>query len=347
MMKPNLVDHRPVVQSGKYGEHLGELTVRLEGERVKVESYRVIPVDDKILGNAAVQKKVNHFLEASSSAVFASRGYSVTQPLVMVDQDWPMDYSDKESSTPLANVVTDAFLQASGADVAFTASGLIRAGLTKGNSGIQTVYDVFALAPLGYGIVDDTAGSAMVKAYFTGYELKNILEFFLLDDPVLPGQYFPRTSGLRFTYDPDGPEFNMVKSIELGNLDDGYRPINISKSSTKLYSLACPLFAGLLLIGIPKLTDGALELVPKKKDGSPIESRFEALVDPRGSRSPFVLETHATIESEAAVTDKPQHEIKEWQAIMDYFANLPEKNDNGISMLKMDRRAREVRAITV
>ena len=347
MMKPELVDHRPIVQSGKYGEHLGELIVRMEGGRVEVESYRVIPVDDNILGNATVQKKVNHFLQASSAAVFASRGYRVTQPLVVIDQDWPMDYRDKESSTPLANVVTDAFLQATGADVAFTASGLIRAGLKKGNSGIQSVYDVFALAPLGYGIVDDTAGSAMVKAYFTGYELKNILEFFLLDDPVLPGQYFPRTSGLRFTYDPDGPELNMVKSIALGNLDDGYRPIDVSKSSTELYSLTCPLYAGLLLVGIPRLTDGALELVPKKKDGSRIESRAEALVDPRSSRSPFVLETNASIESEAAVTDKAQREIKEWQAIMDYFANLPEKNDNGISILKMDRRAREVRAIAV
>ena len=335
------------MQSGKYGENLGELVVSLEGGRSKVESYRVLAVDDKIQGDTSVHNKVNHFLEASSAAVFASRGYSVTQPLALIDRNWPMIYSDVEGGTPLANVVTDAFRLATGADVAFTANGLIRAGLNKGSSGIQSVYDVFALAPLGNGIADDTAGSAMVKGYFTGYELKNLLEFFLLDDPVLPGQYFPRTSGLRFTYDPSGPKLNSIENIELGNLDDGYRPIDTSKSSERLFSFACSLYAGQILVGIPKLTGGALELVPKKKDGSPIKSGTEALVDPRSSRGPFVLGAKTSVDSGIAVTDTSQLEIKEWQAIMDYFVKLPDKNDNGISILKMDPRAREVRAIKV
>jgi len=59
------------------------------------------------------------------------------------------------------------------------------------------------------------------------------------------------------------------------------------------------------------------------------------------------LGTKAAVDRDIAVTGKAQQEIKEWQAIMDYLANLPEKNDKGISILKMDDRAREVRAITV
>jgi len=347
MTKPVLVDHRPVVQSGRYGEHLGELVVGLDDGRAKVESFHVHPVDDTIKGNASVHKQVNHFLEAAGSAVFASRGYSVTQPLAAIDRDWPMNYADIAGGTPLANVVTDAFRKATGADVAFTANGVIRTGLKKGNSGIQSVYDIFALAPLGNGIVDDTAGSAMVKGYFTGYELKSILEFFLLDDPTQPGQYFPRTSGLRFTYDADGPKLNSVRSIELGDMDTGYREIDISISSTKLYSFACPLYAGLFVVAIPKLTKGALALEAKKKDGTPIKTRSEALVDPRQSKSPYVLGTNASIDRDIAVTGKAQQEIKEWQAIMDYLVNLPEKNDKGVSILKMDDRAREVRAIAI
>ena len=347
MTRPVMVDGRPVVQSGKFGENLGELVINFEGGRAEVESYQVLVVDDKIQGNAPVHDKVNHFLKSSSEAVFASRGYKITQPLAVIDQDWPMEYSDIDGGTPLANVVTDAFLRATGADVAFTANGLIRAGLKKGSSGVQSVYDVFALAPLGNGIVDDTAGSAMVKGYFTGYELKSLLEFFLLDDPVLPGQYFPRTSGLRFTYDPYGPKFNSITTIELGNIDHGYKPIDLSKSATDLFSLAVPLYAGLILVGIPKLTGGALELVAKKQDGSPIKTRTEALVDPRSSSGPFVLGAKTSVESDIAVTDKSRLEIKEWQAIMDYLENLPDKNDSGISILKKDRRAKEVRAITI
>ncbi|GMQ88261.1 MAG: bifunctional UDP-sugar hydrolase/5'-nucleotidase [Gammaproteobacteria bacterium] len=347
MTVPQLVDNKPVVQAGRYGEHLGELVISLDDGQVKVESYRIIPVDDKIPGDPAVQNEVNRFLEASSAAVFEPRGYKLTQPLVMIDQDWPMDYSDLESGTPLANVVTDAYRKAAATDVAFTVNGLIRAGLKKGKSGIQTPYDVYALAPLGSGIVDDTAGSAMVKAYFTGHELKQILEFFLIDDPVLPGQYFPRASGMRFTYDPSKPEFDMVKKIEIGDLQSGYKSIDISGSSKELFSFTCPLYAGLILVAVPKLTKGALEFTPKKKDGTPIKSRTEALVDPRTSTSPYVLSDHASIEPDVAVTDSPQHEIKEWQAIMDYMAQLPDKNSESLSVLHMNDRAKEIRAVRV
>jgi 5'-nucleotidase len=43
-------DHTPVVQTGKYGENLGELVITLEGGKLKVDSYRLIPIDDTIIG---------------------------------------------------------------------------------------------------------------------------------------------------------------------------------------------------------------------------------------------------------------------------------------------------------
>jgi len=81
------------VKSGKYGENLGELVVSLKNGRIKVDSYRVIPVDDKILGDATVQNEVDHLLEASSAAILEPRGYSLTQPLEVIDRDWPMDFA--------------------------------------------------------------------------------------------------------------------------------------------------------------------------------------------------------------------------------------------------------------
>ena len=68
-----------------------------------------------------------------------------------------------------------------------------------------------------------TAGSALVTGYFTGQELKNLLEFFLVDNPAHPGEYFPRASGMRFRYDPSRPKFDVVTAIELGDLDRGYQ----------------------------------------------------------------------------------------------------------------------------
>ena len=156
---------------------------------------------------------------------------------------------------------------------------MMRAGLTRGKSGVQTVYDVFAVAPLGAGVVDPTAGSALVTGYFTGQELKNLLEFLLVDNPAHPGEYFPRASGMRFRYDPSRPKFDVVTAIELGDLDRGYSAIDISGKDERLYSLTCPLMLGPIIVAIPKYTKGKLALVPKNKDGQPLKSRVEALDD--------------------------------------------------------------------
>jgi hypothetical protein len=83
----------------------------------------------------------------------------------------------------------------------------------RGKTGVLTVYDVFSVAPLGAGVVDATAGSALVTGYFTGRELKNMLEFFLVDNPAHPSEYFPRASGMRFRYDKSRLTFDVVTAI--------------------------------------------------------------------------------------------------------------------------------------
>lgn len=341
--KPLLVQGRPVVQSGRYGQHLGELVLELEGGRLSVRSYRLIPVDDQVQGDAAIQTRVEEFLRRSGEAAFASRGYATTQPLVRIEEDWPMNYADVDGGTPLANLFTDALRKATGSDIAFTANGIIRAGLIKGKTGIQTVYDVFTLAPLGAGIVDDTAGSAMVTAWFTPAEVKNLLEFFLVDDPNHPGEFFPRVSGLRFRYDPSRPRFDQVVSLELGSLRDGYEVID--PAADQLLSFSTSLYVGLIVAALPRLSKGAVTLQPKLADGSPLSSRTEAIADPRSSSGPYVLPAGATLDRASTALDAAQREIKEWQAVMDYLRDLPERDRDGLPILRKDRAAREQRAI--
>ncbi|HTR05315.1 MAG TPA: 5'-nucleotidase C-terminal domain-containing protein, partial [Paraburkholderia sp.] len=235
------------------------------------------------------------------------------------------------------------------ADIGFTANGLMRAGLKRGKSGVQTVYDVFSVAPLGAGIVDRTAGSALVTAWFTGPELKNLLEFLLVDSPAHPGEYFPRASGMRFRYDPSRPKFDVVTAIEMGDLDRGYRAINLSEKDEGLYSLTCPLYLGLIIVAIPRFTKGKLVLEPKKKDGQPLKSRIEALEDVRGD-TPYLLPPPGRLDRNevATVADRDAvREIKEWQAIMDHLRSLPVKRKGDPPMIPVDERAAEVRAIKV
>ena len=341
--------HTPVVQTGKYGESLGELVLSLDGGKLKVESYKLLPIDDTIVGDRAIADEITKIQKAVTEVVFASRGYRMDQPLAVAPRDLPNTFTDIAAGTLLANLVTDSFRKATTADIGFTANGLMRTGLTRGKSGVQTVYDVFAVAPLGAGVVDTTAGSTLVTAYFTGRELKGLLEFCLVDSPAHPGEYFPRVSGLRFRYDKSRPMFDVVTAIEIGDLDRGYRAIDITGKDQRLFSLSCPLYLGMIILAIPKYTKGKLTLVPKNKDGEPLKSKSEALDTPRGS-TPDLLPPMGTVDKGSVATVSAQgatREIKEWQAIMDYLRSLPAKNAGELPIIPVNERATEVRAIKV
>ena len=231
--------------------------------------------------------------------------------------------------------------QATGADVALNAAGMVRAGLPRGVSGVQTAYDVFLVAPLGIGVADQSAGGEPVAAYLTGREIKNCLEFFLPGNPNLPGQYYPRFSGMRFRYDLSRPKFDAVTQIELGDLDRGYRAIDISETGKDLYSVACNLYLGIIVASIPKKTNGALALDPEK------EGRRPAAVSHRRAARHAIRSLSApprgALDGGEAIhgPDGATLEIKEWQAIINYMKSLPTKNAHGVTVLEMDQRMGE------
>ena len=336
----------PVVQAGVNGQSLGELVITLDGDKLTVDSHQLYPVDDTIMGDKTIANEIEKLKQNVTKIVFASRGYSIDQPLAIAPRDISNLFTDIPASTILANLITDAFREATKADIGFSVNGLMRAPLTRGKSGVQTVYDVFAVAPLGAGVVDTTAGSALVTGYFNGRELKNLLEFLLVDNPAHPGEYFPRTSGMRFRYDPARPKFDVVTAIELGDLDLGYHAIDITGKDEGLYSLTCPLYLGQILVAIPKYTKGKLPLVAKNKAGQPLKSKVEALDDLRDD-TPDLLPPEGAVDKDsvATMTGKgPVREIKEWQAIMDHLRRMPAKKGE-LPVIPVDDRANEVRAI--
>ena len=140
--------------------------------------------------------------------------------------------------------------------------------------------------------------------------------------------------------------FDVVTAIEIGDLDRGYRAIDITGKDDRLFSLSCPLYLGMIILAIPKYTKGKLTLVPKSKDGQPLKSKTEALDTPRGS-TPDLLPPRGSVDKESVVTvgDKGAiREIKEWQAIMDYLRKLPAKTGE-LPVIPVDERANEMRAI--
>ncbi len=341
-------NHSIVVQTGKECENLGELVVTFDGTKTKLVSWKLIPVNDAIKGDQKIVDEINKLKPGATKAVFSSRGYSIDQPLAIVPQDLPNTFTNIAAGTILANLVTDAFRQATNADIGFTANGMMRAGLKRGKTGVQTVYDVFAVAPLGSGVIDPTAGSALVTAYFTGKELKNILEFIIIDNPAHPGEFFPRTSGMKFTYNPSRPKFDVITAIELGDFDHGYKVIDISGKDGKLYSLTTPVYLGMIIAAIPKYSKDQLALVPKNAKGEPLKTKVEALEMPKDNVAEMLAPNGIVMDKdETVLSTNKVTEIKEWQAIMDYLCKLPVKKGSSLPIVPVDKRAAEVRAIKV
>jgi 5'-nucleotidase / UDP-sugar diphosphatase len=341
-------NHTIVVQTGKQSENLGEMVVSFENGKTKLISWKLNPINDSVLGDMKIADEITKLKTGVTKSVFESRGYSVDQPLAIIPRDLPNTYTDIAAGTILANLVTDAFRMSTRADIGLTANGMMRAGLIHGKTGIQTVYDVFAVAPLGSGVVDPTAGSTLVTAYLTGKEIKNILEFFLVDNPSHPGEYFPRTSGMRFHYDTSRPVFDVVTDIEIGDIPHGYKAIDFSDKSKRLYSITCPLMLGQILVSIPKYTKDKLTLVPKNAKGEPLKSKVEALDLPKDNVAEILAPQGITIENnELDMKPNTVREIKEWQSIMDYLGKLPVEPNQKLPVVPVDEKAAEARAIKV
>ena len=140
-----------------------------------------------------------------------------------------------------------------------------------------------------------------------------------------------------------------MTAIELGDLDRGYKAIDITGKDERLYSLTCPLMLGVFVVTIPKVTKGKLALVAKNKAGQPLATRLEALEVPRGN-SGYLLAPPGKVDSSSVATGAGKgavREIKEWQAIMDHLRSLPVKSKGELPVIPVDERAAEVRAIKV
>ena len=120
----------PVVQTGKEGENLGELVITLDGGKLTVESYRLHPIDDTIAGDRAIADEIDklktdgHRRPCSPRAVTAS-----TSRWRWRRRTCPTRSPTSPPARSSPTSVTDAFRNATKADIGFTANGMMRAGL--------------------------------------------------------------------------------------------------------------------------------------------------------------------------------------------------------------------------
>jgi len=196
-----------------------------------------------------------------------------------------------------------------GADISLFLAGLVFDDIRPGATGKQSLADIFRVVSMGSG-KDDIPGYPLARIYVTGKELKGIMEVLYLAPSSSPDNYI-YFAGLRATFNPEKGLLKKITSIETGDSEKGFTPVDWSKKNKKLYSLTANTYL-LEFVGIiKKLSHGLVKVTLKNEKGEPLQSIYDAMID--------------------ADPDKPgTQEVKEWMALVWYLQQQPDINGNGI-----------------
>ena len=315
---------RPVIQgktiivtAGSYGEYLGRLELEVVKQGgvvtgVNAGDYKLLPIDDQIEGDAAVQANISTVI-AGLDAKLSPLSYRTNVAETAADLDL-VPFAE----SGLGDLVADAMLAAGQAlepdptdppVIAVEVNGQIRAPLRKGSTGKIWLADLFQVTPLGIG-PDGVPGAPLVTYYMHGKDLRSGLEIAAGADLLGDDVYTMQLAGMEADYDMKQPLFQRVTALRLVNKDHSTTPID-RLDTTKCYKLVTTLqLAGLFdLVG--GLTNGLLNVQGKEKDCKTPVNVFARLVD-SNPVMPGVQET------------------KQFQALLGYVLKLPDTDANQI-----------------
>jgi len=158
---------------------------------------------------------------------------------------------------------------------------------------------------------DDTMGYPIVTMYVTASEMKKALEVLTSIAPLKGNSYFLQVSGLKFTYNPHRMIFDRVTGIWLGDEEGGYEKLDCSVYNRNQYRIAANIYNATFLKIIGGFTSNILTIVPRDRDGVPIQDLTTAIID-RDQKT------------------KGVQGLKEWAGLIEYMKTFPDTDRDGI-----------------
>ena len=299
-----------IVSCGEYGKNLGTISMTQKDDgRWKATSYELIPVSDEVNPDETTQAKIDALMDTVDINYLAKFGY--TRKEVLAENDIEFNSLDemgtKHEELNLGDIISDAYVYAvensdnydgDPVDVAVVPSGTVRDTYAKGEITVESVYNSFSL---GIG-KDGLAGYPLISAYLTGKELKLVAE---IDASISDFMTIARLycSGLNFTFNPHRMILNKVTDCYLTGQDGKREEIQ----DDKLYHVVTDLYTGQMLGSVMDISYGLLSIIPKDKEGNPIEN----------------LEEYAIMEE--------NQELKAWVAIARYMQSFDDTDGDGIA----------------
>ncbi len=305
--EPIKVGKTLIVQTGSYLHNLGRLDLNLQDGRIVSNHFQLIPIDDKIKGDANIEARIESYKGKIEEKFLHPEQLSYAAPLAHTSFNLMKHSKQGYQDTNLGIFVDDAIKSyvdkdGGGADVELLASGTVRDNILKGKTGMITVPDVFRVMSLGWGH-GNLPGYPLARIYITGHELKNLMEVLLLshsDD----GYVF--VSGAKVYYNPKKMMLRRVYKIEING-----KPISLSKKNTHLYSIAADTYLLSFIGRVKKLSKGLVNVVPKDVNGNPVRDINKVLIDFDKNKAGI-------------------QEGTEWIGVVRYLQQLKDVNGDGI-----------------
>lgn len=345
--KPIIANGTLIVQTGTELEYVGKLEFEFNTATGKLslsnmpsdgsgDTY-LVTMDNSIPEDPRIKALVDAYGEKLNLLISDMTNGQVTRfDQVIATSTVPLTRRPYKGESPLGNFVADAMLKmaekatGSRVDFVFQASGVIRGDLTPGthpnNKGALTFYDVVSQVGLGSG-PDDLPGYPMVSVYFTGEEIRRVLEITVLLSELMGSTYFLQNSRLLVDYDPSravyfripfrGTPIPSGKAVldarmytgegrQTNNPDDY---VSLRKGDQTLYHVVSDLYNASFLPMVGEILP-SLGLVMKDEIGNPVKLEDRIIYYNGG-------------------------EAKVWEAVVAYLMDHP-AGESGLPVLNAD-----------
>lgn len=201
------INNTLVVQTGEYLKNAGVVTLHFENGKLSNKVSTLISMEK--MAGAQPDRQIANLIGSIQAAQKSILSGVVGTTSVPLDGE-RATVRTKESN--LGNLITDAMLAATGADVAMTNGGGIRASIDQGEI---TTGEVITVLPFGNYIVTINA---------TGAEIVAALQHGAGDYPAQKGA-FPQVAGITYAIDPSKPKGEKVHSVMVKG-----QPIDLNKT---------------------------------------------------------------------------------------------------------------------
>ncbi|SEK52837.1 bifunctional metallophosphatase/5'-nucleotidase [Haloferax larsenii] len=191
---PKTVDGTTIVEAEARGAYVGEVNLSVTDDGVSLASGRLVTVDE----NSSVNQTAETIV---SDARSAQLGEVVGRTNTTLDSRFTSNYKDE---TAWGNLITDAFRDQTGSDVAVTNAGGIRGDFVIGPGNV-TYDDVYTSLPFG---------NYLVTKRMTGEQLRELLASQVsTTDDNYGAQAQLQVSGVSYEYVPSENASPVVRDV--------------------------------------------------------------------------------------------------------------------------------------